>query len=187
MEKAAAMGHTRAEASLGLDYVNGTGEPKDPAKAVYWLTLAANKGHRVAEAQLGDLYEDGQVEPNLTRAFHYHLEGAQQHWWQAEMRVGLDYELGYGTPRSRQVAIEWLTRAMNDGHDGFSQQMITMLRRSDTPARFRDMDDLGEHFSKLVGDASRASLPHSPPGKNCHEHNSAAQAYGGHYSSFWCD
>jgi TPR repeat protein len=29
MERAAALGHTRAQAALGLDYVHGKGEPKD--------------------------------------------------------------------------------------------------------------------------------------------------------------
>jgi hypothetical protein len=63
MERAAALGNTRAQAALGLDYVNGTGEPKDLHKAVHWLTLAADKGHRVAQAQLGDLYEEGDGVP----------------------------------------------------------------------------------------------------------------------------
>jgi TPR repeat protein len=188
MEKAAAMGHTRAQASLGLDYVNGTGEPKDTGKAIYWLTLAADKGHRVAQAQLGDLYEDGNgVEQNLTKAFRYHSLSAQQGWWQAELRLGLEYELGYGTPRSREVAIQWLKRAMTDGHDGLSQQLITMLQRTDTPARFRDINDLLDHFSALQGQAYYNSLPHFPPGKHCHEHSSTSTAYTGHYSAYWCD
>jgi TPR repeat protein len=188
MEKAAAMGHVRAQASLGLDYVNGTGEPRDMERAIYWLNLAASRGHRVAQAQLGDIYEEGNGVPqNLSKAFQYHLAGARQGWWQAEMRVGLDYELGYGTPRSRATAIQWLNKATTDGHDGASQQLSAMLRRTDTPARFRDMDDLTGYFSRLQGATQAASLPHFPPGKSCHEHSNTAAAYTGHYSSFYCD
>lgn len=170
MERAAAMGHPRAQAALGLDFVLGTGEPKNLEKAVYWLTLAADKGHRVAQAELGDLYEEGEGVPqNLTKAFHFHKAGAEQRWWQAELRVGLDYELGYGTPRDRAAAISWLNRAAADGHDGLSQQLVAMLRRSDTPPHFKDMADLSAHFRALAGQAYRNSLPTFPPGKNCNE------------------
>ena len=184
MERAAAVGHTRAQAALGLDYVHGNGEPKDLKKAVYWLTLAAGKGHRVAEAQLGDLYEEGDGVPvDLTKAFRYHKLGADQRWWQAELRLGLEYELGYGTPRSRAQALFWLDRATADGHDGLSQQLAIMLRRSDTPARFKDMDALTAHFSQLLGQAYRDAMPKMPAGKNCREHYVPS---GTGQSTFWC-
>ena len=171
MEKAAAMGHTRAQASLGLDFVNAKGEPKDLKKAVYWLTLAADKGHKTAQAQLGDLYEDGDgVEQDVTKAFHYHSLSAAQRWWQAELRLGLEYELGYGTPHNRATALMWLDRATSDGKDGLSQNMAVMLRRSDTPARFNDMNALAGYLGKLLGQAYEDSLPKFPPGKNCKEH-----------------
>jgi TPR repeat protein len=189
MQTAAELGNVRAEAALGLDYVNGTGEPKDPQRAIHWLSLAADRGHRVAEAQLGDMYEEANgVAQDLTRAFRYHLASAQQHWWQAEFRVGLEYELGYGTPHNRATAIEMLDRAVVDGHDGLSQQMSAMLRRNDTPARFRDLDDLLAHFSQLQAQAFRnATMPHFPPGKHCYEHSSTQAAYGGHYNAYYCD
>jgi hypothetical protein len=79
--------------------------------------------------------------------------------------VGLDYELGYGTPSDRATVIMWLNRAATDGRDGLSQQLVTMLRRSDTPRRFRDMDELSAHSSALVGQAYRNSLPTFPPAK----------------------
>jgi TPR repeat protein len=181
MERAAAMGHTRAQAALGGDFVRGTGEPKDLAKAIYWLTLAADKGHRVAQAELGDLYEEGDGVPqDLTKAFHYHQLGAAQGWWQAELRLGLEYELGYGTPRSRAEALRWLDRATNDGQDGFSQGLAIMLRRSDTPTRFRDMDELFRHYGTLVGPPP---TPPIPPGKNCREHYIPG---GTGQSTFWC-
>lgn len=187
MEKAAAMGHVRAQASLGEDYVRGTGESKDLTKAVYWLTLAADKGHRVAQAVLGDLYEEGDGMPvNLTKAFTYHKLGAEQRWWQAELRLGLDYELGYGTPRSRAEALRWLDLATHDGKDGASQQLAAMLRRSDTPARFKDMDALTAHFSMLAGQAYRASLPKIPAGKNCREHF-LGSGVSSPQSTYWCD
>jgi TPR repeat protein len=169
MEKAAAMGNVRAQSALGLAYVNGKGEPKDITKAVYWLTLAADKGNRGAQAQLGDLYQEGDGVPqDLAKAFHYHLASAKQGFWKGEQRVGLDYELALGTAHDRPQAIYWLSKATTDGQDGLSQQIVTMLRRSDTPARFRNIDEMGAYFGKLVGDAYAASLPKVGPG--CHDH-----------------
>jgi hypothetical protein len=57
-----------------------------------------------------------------------------------------------------------------------------MLRRSDTPARFQDMDDLIAHFGNLVGQAYRASLPKIPTGKSCREHFVASGQ-----STYWSD
>ena len=169
MEKAAAMGQVRAQAALGLAYVNGKGEPKNIQKAIYWLTLAADKGNRGAQAQLGDLYQEGDGVPqNITKAFQYHLSSAHQAFWKGEQRVGLDYELGSGVAHNRQQAIYWLDKAASDGQDGLSQQLATMLRRRDTPARFRNVDELGSYFGKLVGEAYAASLPAMGPG--CHDH-----------------
>ena len=79
MEKAAAIGQVRAQSALGLAYVNGKGEPKDITKAIYWLTLAAEKGNRGAQAQLGDVYQEGNgVAQNVGKLFQYHLASAKQ-------------------------------------------------------------------------------------------------------------
>jgi hypothetical protein len=40
-QKAAEMGHVRAEAAIGLKYTNAKGVPKDLGKAFYWLGKAA--------------------------------------------------------------------------------------------------------------------------------------------------
>ena len=169
MEKAAAIGQTGAQSALGLAYVNGKGEPKDITKAIYWLTLAAEKGNRGAQAQLGDIYQEGEGVPqNVAKAFQYHLASAKQWFWKGEQRVGLDYELGLGVAHSRQQAIYWLNKAATDGQDGLAQQLVTTLQRSDTPARFRNVDEMGAYFGKLVGEAYAASLPSVGPG--CHDH-----------------
>ena len=163
------LGNVRAQAALGLAYVNGKREPKDITKAIHWLTLAADAGSRGAQAQLGDLYQEGNgVAQNNAKAFQYHLASAKQGFWKGEQRVGLDYELGLGTAHNPQQAIYWLEKATTDGQDGLSQQLLTMLRQSDTPARFQNVDEMGNYFSKLVGEAYAASLPTLGPG--CHHH-----------------
>jgi len=163
------LGNVRAQAALGLAYVNTKREPKDITKAIHWLTLAADAGSRGAQAQLGDLYQEGNgVAQNNAKAFQYHLASAKQGFWKGEQRVGLDYELGFGTAHNPQQAIYWLEKATTDGQDGLSQQLLTMLRQSDTPAHFQNVGEMGNYFSKLVGEAYAASLPTLGPG--CHHH-----------------
>jgi hypothetical protein len=151
-ERAATQGHIRAEAALGLMYVNGKGEPQDVRKAVYWLTKAADGGHRVAEAQLGEFYEHGTggVSMDIAKALLYYQQSAAQHWWQAEYSLGVDYELGVGVGRSRATAIQLLNRAAEDGHDGLSQDLVAMLERSDTP-RFANVDRMAAYLNSLRG------------------------------------
>jgi Sel1 repeat len=151
-ERAAAQGQIRAEAALGLMYVNGKGEPQDERKAVYWLTKAADAGHRVAEAQLGEFYEHGTggVSMDIAKAVRYYHQSAAQHWWQAEYSLGVDYELGVGVGRSRATAIQLLNRAAADGQDGLSQDLVAMLERADTP-RFATIDQMSAYLNSLRG------------------------------------
>ncbi len=153
-ERAAEMGSVRAQASLGFNYMKGKGEPKDQQKAVYWVSKAAEKGHRVAQCQLGQFYEEGDgLPPDMKKAMYYYQLSANQHWFQCERTIGVYYELGLGgLTRSRATAIVWLTRAMEDGKDGFSQDLVTMLKRSDTP-RFANSDEMGARLGVLLGDA----------------------------------
>jgi TPR repeat protein len=150
-QPAADKGNTRAQASLGLMFMHGYGEPKDLKKALYWLTIAADKGHRVAQYQVGEFYEDGEGVPvDLAKTIHYYNLSAAQHYAIAERSLGVMTELGIGVPRSRPKAIALLKRAMVDGQDGFSQDLVTMLERPDTP-RFANADEMSAWFAKLRG------------------------------------
>ncbi len=151
-EHAAEMGHTRAQAALGLMYYNAKGEPKDDKKAVYWLSKAAEKHHRVAESQMGEFYEHGTggVEKNLPKAIAYYQDSANQHWWLSEYSLAIDYELGTGVPRNRQTAISLFNRAASDGHDGLSQDLSAMLQRPGTP-RFSNVIEMAGYLNSLRG------------------------------------
>ena len=152
-QPAADKGNTRAQAALGLMFMHGYGEPKDPHQALYWLTKAADKGHRVAQYQVGEFYEDGEGVPiDIVKTIHYYRLSAAQHYATAERSLGVLTELGIGVPHNRPAAIALLKRAMVDGQDGFAQDLVTMLERSDTP-RFRNADEMSAWFAKLRGEA----------------------------------
>ena len=52
LAKAANAGHPRAQATLGLSYLQATGVPQNDRLAAFWLQKAAAEGHRAAEYQL---------------------------------------------------------------------------------------------------------------------------------------
>ena len=65
--KAAEMGHIAAQRSLGIYYEKGYGVPQDLpardrlAKAVYWLTKAAEQGDDNAQENLDALKQKGKI------------------------------------------------------------------------------------------------------------------------------
>jgi TPR repeat protein len=53
-------GDAEAQFRLAMLYVEGTGVPHDPKRAVPWLVLAANKGHYKSQAMLGRILFKGE-------------------------------------------------------------------------------------------------------------------------------
>jgi TPR repeat protein len=73
------------------------------------------------------------VAVDMKKAMYYYRLSAKQHWFQCERTLGVYYELGLGgLRRSRAAAIVWLTRAMEDGKDGFSQDLAGSDRHNGT-------------------------------------------------------
>jgi hypothetical protein len=142
-EASANMGYVRAQAAIGFDYVNGTGEPKDLQKGIHWLTLAAQQGSRGAESQLGQFYEEGTGVPkDQAKAIAFYKASAEQHFFQAERALGLDYEFGNGVPRSRATAMDLLRRAANDGNDAISAKLFNALNHAPASSHFANLDQL---------------------------------------------
>ena len=55
LTRSAEMGYRKAQYALGNDYQNGRGVPKDLKKAAYWLDLAAQQGSTTAQQDLGKI------------------------------------------------------------------------------------------------------------------------------------
>jgi hypothetical protein len=55
LTRSAEMGYRKAQYALGTDYRNGNGVPKDLQKAQYWLDLAAQQGSTSAQQDLGKM------------------------------------------------------------------------------------------------------------------------------------
>ena len=151
--KCADMGNPRCMSALGMMYDQSIGVPHDLMRAVWYLTRAATMGNRGAEYQIGEYFEEGDALPkDMTKATYWYRKSADAGMGQAERRIGLAYELGELVPHDRTQAIRWLAKAAAQG-DGLSADLVQVLRNPRTPARFRDMDALGNYYHGLYAEA----------------------------------
>jgi TPR repeat protein len=151
LSRAASAGFARAQATLGLAYLQGKyGMPHDDRRAAYWLQRAAAQGHRAAEYQLGTMYEEGLggLARNDATAARYYLQSARQGFGEAQFALGLSYEFGEGVSRNRSTAITWLNQAAAQG-DGRAGWMAEWLRNPGTP-QFQNEAQLGSYISRTV-------------------------------------
>jgi hypothetical protein len=138
-------------------------------------------------------YGDG-VQAHEPLAIEYYQKSIAQNWWEAELRLGLDYELGNGVPRSRTEAIALLNRAANDGQDALSQNIAAMLERPDTP-QFANLDRLTAYLVMLwghapsdagVGDGAGAQYEQNTGGGIRSQCNGSYQGRGCGYGAMMC-
>lgn len=109
--------HLEATFRLGRIYRHGElGIEKDPSKALYYLSLAAEAGHLEAQSQLGHIHNRGEgveIRPDL--AFKWFLAAAQQGDGVAMNDVGIFYLQGVGTTQNVEEGVYWLSKAVDQG------------------------------------------------------------------------
>jgi len=148
---------------------------------VWYLTRAAAGGNRGAQYQLGVYWEEGEVLPrDMKKALEWYMKSAQQALPDGQRRIGLDYEVGEMLPHNRPLAIEWLNKAAAQG-DGLSGEIARLLSNPKTPARFRDIDEIGAYYAKLFQQQVALHSVHVGGGGGfngaAYAHNSAVSAY----------
>jgi len=148
--KCSEMGHVRCASALGQMYDQGNGVPLDRARALTYITRAANAGNRGAQYTLGIYYEEGEVLPkDLRKALEWYTKSAVQGFPEGERHIGFAYEFADLTlPHNRPKAIEWLSKAAAHG-DGESAELVRILRSPNTPAQFRDPDAFSAYYASL--------------------------------------
>lgn len=119
LEKDAAAGNVKAQATLGLCYHGGYGVKRDFAKAAEWYEKAAKAGHAGAQNNLGQLYEYGNgVAADRAKAHELYQQAAQQNLPDAQFNLGLEYAHGSNVPQDWQEARRWYEKAAAQGHLG---------------------------------------------------------------------
>ncbi len=116
-EKAATQGHARAQAGLGLLYINGDGVPKDYVKGVDWLQKASAQGNADAQLNLGWLYRDNKGIPkDAAKALEWWRNAAERGFAHAQFALGVIYNKGDGVPRDIAKVIELWQKAAMQGY-----------------------------------------------------------------------
>ena len=136
-------GDAEAQFRLGSMYWFGkNGVQRDPAEAVRWYRLAADRGSTEAQVDLGILYLQGQGVPqNYAEALRLLHRAAEKGNTQAQIRMGQMYDDGRGVPRDFIKAHMWwnLAGAYGDKHGwGLRDFVATKM----TPAQVAEAQQL---------------------------------------------
>jgi len=147
--KAAEQGRPGAEFSLAEMYANGRGGPKDTDKAVDLYRKAAEQGNARACGALRKMYIEGKLVPAAdsqagscwqklvaqaeteAKEFSQVRAAADGGNADAQVKVGILYLTGVGTPKDRERAATWFGRAAEQGQSE-GQCILAALNAANT-------------------------------------------------------
>jgi len=115
-EEEAKKGDPVAQFNLGLDFLNGTFQKKDPQEAFKWFLKSAEQGYVGAEHNLGWMCDNGVgVERSSTEAAKWYEKAASQGDVQAQCVIGSMYSEGDGVKKNNALAMKWYKKAADQG------------------------------------------------------------------------
>lgn len=113
--------------NVGLMYLAGNGCSKNVDKGIEQLTKAAYLGHMKSQKKLGDIYYFGEItKRNINKAYEFYLMGAENGDAYCMYSVGYMVVKKEITSVDRYVGIRWLTKAIDEGHEG-AQKLLDSL------------------------------------------------------------
>lgn len=113
---AAEKGHAKAQAELGLMYLNGIGVQPDIERAGEWFTRAALQGETRAQHQLALMYDKGYgVRRSPAEAARWYREAALDGVIDCQVRLGTLLREGRGTSQDFGQATHWFETARKAG------------------------------------------------------------------------
>lgn len=117
-EKAAERADVEKLFDVGKGYLYGMDLPQQNyAKAVYWLTKAAERNHDYAQYILGDMYADGTgVQKDEFKAAQWYKKSAEQGNSSAQCALGYMYARGQGVPKNYFDAARWYKKSAEQGN-----------------------------------------------------------------------
>lgn len=125
--KKAIAGNEKSQCYLGDFYAEENSDHLDYPEAVYWYQLSANQGNYKARMQLATIYDGGYLEGKDTkrRGIECFRELADEGFPTAQCILGMKYLFGDGIEENRAIAVKWLKKAAEQGHD----EAIKLLER----------------------------------------------------------
>ena len=106
-QKAAILGHLKAQRALGIHYQFGYGTKEDNSQAEYWLRKAAEKGDAEAQQELACVLD----EEDNPEAAKWLTIAAEQGIWIAQTDLAEYYRKGRHVAKDEQLYIYWRERA----------------------------------------------------------------------------
>ena len=130
LQKAADQGHTEAEAGLAGLYENH-GRRTSDEKAVILYEKAALKDHITAQYNLSEMLKDGRgvARKDPVAAAAWMLKAAELGDPNAQYEMGRKYFRADGVEQSDEKALEWYSRAAEQGHPKAINAHKIMLER----------------------------------------------------------
>ena len=123
LQKAAELGDPSAINMMVAFYIYGFGVDQDYDKALELCSSLADKGDAEALYSMEDYAyafyagtKDG-LDINFSTAFKYYEKLTEYGNERAMYNLGLLYEYGLGTSRDHVKAVEWLTKALDNGYE----------------------------------------------------------------------
>lgn len=149
-------GSLEAQVEVGRRFERGDGAARDPARAFYWYSVAAERDDLSAQVALGGMYTRGDgVQRDATIGASWYLRAAERGDATAEFTLGLCYQLGRGVDKDLTQARSWLQKAaQHEGASFYQVQLGDMLLEGDLGAK--DPISAVEYFAMAAraGDSS---------------------------------
>lgn len=101
--QAAACGNSKAAAALGYIFENGLDVPEDKTKAIKYYQIAARWNHPVAQCNLGIILNQSQ---RYEEALYWWRRAAESGYADADVHIGIAYQLGLGVEQDEYKAYE---------------------------------------------------------------------------------
>ncbi len=109
-------GDAKAEASLGVMYLNGQGVGRNDAEALQWFRRATGQGDAQAQDGLGFMYATGRgVTKDLPKAFQWFQKSAERGYAQGQYHLASCFAKGQGVPQNDAEAAKWYRKSAEQG------------------------------------------------------------------------
>ncbi len=137
-QRAANQGQTDAMTKLYCCYWDGIGVVPDHAKAMQWLTKAAESGNPWAQNLMGYRYENPDqgnapashpTNPNLIEAFKWYRRSAEQNWANSQYHLGLFYLEGRVVELDEERGLELERTAADKGSNDATIELASLYAR----------------------------------------------------------
>mmetsp|Transcript_20229 Transcript_20229/g.47572 ORF Transcript_20229/g.47572 Transcript_20229/m.47572 type:complete len:143 (+) Transcript_20229:3-431(+) len=122
-QRSAEAGFPKAQYTLGMLFLDGTGLQQDLRQAEMWLKFAARQGHAEAKNNVATIHaQRGEVE----EASQIWEELAQSGEPNAQCNLGMAFLRGAGREQNPEEANRWLSLAAAQGHQMAAQALASV-------------------------------------------------------------